>query len=50
MMRTYRRLVGSHNYRTAYTVNALNHAVQRVKSGKLSMLKASKNFKVPYNK
>ena len=47
-MRTYRRLVGSRNYRTAYTVNALNQAVQRVQSGKLSMLKASKKFKVPY--
>jgi len=29
-------------------VNALRHAVQHVKSGKLSILKASKKFKVPY--
>jgi len=43
-MRTYRRLVGSRKY----TANALSQAVQRVKSGKLSILKVSKKFRVPY--
>jgi len=46
-MRHYKRKPENRPYRS-YTSSALDDAVQKVKVGKTSILKASKKYHVPY--
>lgn len=47
-MRTPVRQAGCRDYRTRYTQATLQKAVQECRTGKLSMLTASKRYHIPY--
>ncbi|CAM1312261.1 Uncharacterised protein g5927 [Pycnogonum litorale] len=48
MPRVYKRKAGSRGYQTAYSQESLHNAIQQVKSGRLTMNAASKQFQIPY--
>ena len=48
MPKIYKRKIGSRGYKSSYSEEVLKNAIQSVQSGRLSLRKASRNFKIPY--
>jgi len=48
MPRVYKTKPGSRSYASSYTADRLDKALRMVASGKMSILKASKKFSIPY--